>query len=244
MTPETIYGATDIALFDTGGTPSVVVLSRSRDSEGELGTIALKRISIGTGAIIDEAEVRLAGPVSGSQFVLVLVMLGGVLMMIVTFVFWPEQEQEPALPEQLMLATSSRRLVAGAIDLLLGVVPAALIVGVPIQDVVLPGLSADAMASLSAIVLALAIASVQCTVFEWAGRKSIGKALMGIEVYAEREEGLARLQLWQAAVRNVVKWWLAPAALAGLCRTWRHVGDLASGSVVVQPMDQDVDDEG
>lgn len=224
----------DVAFFTNGGTPSVVILTRRRQDQASVGEMHLRRLSIGSGAVLNEATMKIAGPVSGSQFVLVVLMLAGVLMMVLTFVFWPEQAARPRLPEHLMIATSSRRLVAASIDLAIGVIPAALIVGVPIRDVVLPGLSDDPLGALNGVVLAIAIACAQSAIMEALVHRSIGKALMGLQVHGIAGDTITPLRPWEALVRNLVRWWLAPAALAGLCRSWRHVGDVAARSVVTQ----------
>lgn len=224
----------DVAFYTNGATPSVAVLTRDRSDQTSIGTMALRRLSTGSGTVLNEATITIAGPVSGSQFVLVLMMLLGVLMMVLTFVFWPEPREQPQLPEHVIIATSSRRLVAASIDLAIGVIPAALIVGIPVRDIVLPGLSDDPVRALNGVVIAIAIASAHSFLIEAIVHRSIGKVLMGLHVHAVAEGRLAPLRPWEALVRNVVRWWLAPVALAGLCRTWRHVGDLAAKTVVTQ----------
>ena len=72
--------------------------------------------------------------------------------------------------------------------------------------------------------------------------RSIGKLLTGCEVVDVRVTGsISHPQFWQALVRNVIKWVLAPAAMLGLMDAQgRHRGDsMSRTAVVVEEPDED-----
>lgn len=221
------------ALIATGASPSVLLLTRTGDEGAGFGQVDVERISITSGRTLNEAEITTNGPISKSQFIFVLLLLGAVVMLILAFVFWPEEIEEPALPPAYVLAPASTRILAGAIDFVIGAVPAALLLGVPIMDVVFPTLEHDPVDALAATLLGVGLAALHATIGEWLFGRSVGKALVGLRVLSVREDGFSRPQLWQAALRNVVKWGAPPVALAGLTYARRHLGDLAGATVVV-----------
>ena len=228
----------DVALFAAGTGSDVMLLARTADEKG-LGELSISRISTATGTVLTESPLRTAGPVSAAQFVLVIVMLASVLMLIVTFVFWPEHPREPTLPSHLRAASASARLIASAVDLVLAAIPAAMLLGVPISDALLPWFSEDPLSSFGATALALAFAAAHATIGEWAFGRSLGKAMLGLEVLIESAGELRKPLLWEAVVRNALKWGLAPVSLAGLASSGRHLGDLVCHGVVVTQAIQD-----
>ena len=234
----------EAALLPGGDGAGVLLITRTPGEQG-LGELTLQRLSLADGATLESGPIVAAGPVSSSQFLLVIVLLAGVMMLILTFVFWPEDLPAPALPRELEMAPSAARLVAGLIDLIVGVIPASLIVGVPISDVLLPGLAEDPTRALVGTVLGVAIAATATTIGEWLFRRSLGKGLLGLEVLRLDESGLRRITLWEAIVRNAIRWGVAPVALAGLSTaSGRHLGDLAARTVVVRRAAEDEPPEG
>jgi hypothetical protein len=56
------------------------------------------------------------------------------------------------------------------------------------------------------------------------------------------EPVLVKPSLWRAAVRNLVRWTLPPLAVAGLNGPdHRHRGDVAAGTVVVMPIEDEAE---
>src|SRR5690606_31387250 len=96
----------------------------------------------------------------------------------------------------------------------------------------------------------LGLGFVHCTLGEWLFGQSLGKALVGCEVVSvgvsRKVDGsvlpvASRVLLWQAAVRNLIRWGLPPRAWGGPSSpARRHRGDRwARATVVIRVEPQD-----
>jgi hypothetical protein len=89
--------------------------------------------------------------------------------------------------------------------------------------------------------VALGLTAVHAGVCEWAWGRSFGKFVMGLRVVAVERAvegpgaaGEARIRLWQAMVRNGIRWMAPLAAVFVMFDEFgRHPGDLAAGTLVV-----------
>lgn len=130
--------------------------------------------------------------------------------------------------------------------------PAALAAGVPLLTLLGP------------LVLTLVMTAVLSTLLEWATGRSLGKRLVGLAVAQAHlaptsdpagdstqpasdpadqttqppstADARAGVSLWRAAVRNAIRWIPPLALLALMDQAGRHPGDLAAGTVVVEPL--------
>ncbi len=122
--------------------------------------------------------------------------------------------------------------MAGAIDLSVAIVAAALIVG----DVGIAGLADAPIGDLRTILAAIGIAFGHGVLGEWLFSRTMGKALLGCRVVSTATRGgsSARLSVRQSFVRNFVKFVVPPVAALGLSDpNGRHRGDVLAATVVV-----------
>lgn len=207
----------------------------------------IREVSAATGRTLYTGPPSRASPLSASEFRLLVVLLLGVTVAIVLFVLRPTGSPSAAplaLPEQTALAEPGRRMAAAVLDLAPALLLASRLSGVaPWEALTLDGLLSGGD-GLALLLDALALAFAHTTVCEWAFRRSLGKALAGCEVarVVFRQSGAdgellptaLRPAFWRVAVRNLVKWGLAPVAFAGMTGPERrHVGDRLSGVTVL-----------
>jgi uncharacterized RDD family membrane protein YckC len=140
-------------------------------------------------------------------------------------------------------AEGGRRGIAAMVDFGLGAAVSGWIFG--IDPLAIAGLTpaAASTADILPLLTAMAIGCGHSTLCEWLLGRSIGKALSGcrvIRVVTASEATLGgpsvpgRPRLWQAIVRNLVRWGAPPITVFAMSdRLGRHPGDLAAGTVVV-----------
>lgn len=213
----------------------------------------IREVSLNTGRVLFSGPPSASPPLSASQFRVLVLLLLGIVLVILLFVLRPAESSlggPLVLPPRTSLAEPGRRLVAALLDLAPAVVLASRLTGIP----VLEAASVEGMLgrgdAFVLLVDSLAAAFVHTTVCESLFGRSLGKALTGCEVVrviVERSgEGgeivvrAARPRLWQAAIRSLVKWGLAPLAFGGV---WspdrRHAGDRITRTVVIVRSDED-----
>jgi uncharacterized RDD family membrane protein YckC len=184
---------------------------------------------------------------------LVLLAIGAVTLV---FVVRSDGPTEARLPEGASLATPTRRMVAGVIDLMAALV----LVGVVLGQSPMSLVSGQGLASngLGPVLGALVTACFHCTLGEALFGRSLGKFTLGIRVSAMRceVEGVGTERsgpdgkqvswvpgeptLGQAVVRNLVRWCLPPiGVLMFLDGSFRHAGDLLARTLVVLPEEAD-----
>jgi uncharacterized RDD family membrane protein YckC len=146
--------------------------------------------------------------------------------------------------DQMKAADPLRRLAAAILDYTPSAMAVALMQGRDEIALMMPSTMFGGAAGVSAeldlgpFAMALALAALHTTIFEWLFGRSVGKFVLGVRVVDARAaaEGrpMVRPALWQTAVRNVVRW-AAPllAVFALLDESGRHPGDLAGQTLVV-----------
>ena len=167
-----------------------------------------------------------------------VVLMGAVLLVVLRS---DPSEDAYTIPPRTSLAPSGRRMVAGVIDLLTAGVVAARLLGIAIPELGDPEFVVSERSLIFAGVMVVS-GLVLGVMGEVLIGRSIGKLLTGCEVVDVRVTGsISHPQFWQALVRNVIKWVLAPAAMLGLMDAQgRHRGDsMSRTAVVVEEPDED-----
>lgn len=200
-------------------------------------------VSAFTGAVLYDGPARVGGPVSAAELKLLALVMVGVMAIVLLVVLRPDAGAGlVSLPRGLALAEPGRRVVAGAIDLLVALIAVAWFRHVPLPQLIAPATLLYDPSGVETLLLVLGFGIVHSTLGEWLLGRSIGKLVVRCEVVrvtmattgAEPMPVANRPGLWRAAVRNVVRWTLAPLAITGLNGPdHRHRGDLAAGTVVV-----------
>jgi len=216
----------------------------------QMKRLEIREISAISGRVMYEGPVKGTGPLSWSQFQALAAMLIVVMIAVILFVLRAEPDSRLRLPKGVAPADPLRRSIGAMLDFVPGVVASAAISGIPVIAVLNP-LSQGSELDLAPLGLALGLAAAHCTIGEWLWGRSFGKALSGCHVASvrfvpsatpggETEAQLGRVSLWQAAVRNAVRWGM-PAV--GLFVLWdasrRHPGDAAARTLVVMAAEED-----
>ena len=182
----------------------------------------------------------------------------------------PKSEYHLSLPEDISLAEPLRRLVAGMIDLGMAMTLGGIAAGNSLGDLVMLDISDLLTTQQGHITLLamLAVGFVSGSFGEFMFGRSPGKAIAGCFVVkvggqanertseraneggagsggrkASRDGDEIELMfpsLPEAMLRNFIKWFLPPAALAGVWReAGRHRGEQYTGTAVVVPVEED-----
>ncbi len=200
-----------------------------------------------SGRVLYDGPAKQDGPLSRREVSIIAALLGGVLMAVMVFVLKPEKPAPErllkSLPKGTLPAGMGRRLIASVIDLLAGVVIAKSLLGLEwgrLTELLFVGSTREwaAMAGLT-----LAGAWLLPSTGEWLFGRSLGKWAVDCRVVSLRArkptaaaggEESARVELWQALVRNALKW-VPPLSLTVLLgpRT-RHFADQVAGTIVIE----------
>jgi uncharacterized RDD family membrane protein YckC len=180
-------------------------------------------------------------------------MLGALAILVVLFVFRPEATPIVTLPKGAALAAAWRRLGAAAVDLLIALVLASLLMGdgaFGLVSALLTGSGGGGAGGgghvLTGLMLAQAMGIIHCSLTEVLSARSIGKGLFGCVVLSARARpGGGRIEARAAILRNIVKWGLPMLLVFALWDPMRrHPGDLLAGTVVVEPVGDDEEVDG
>lgn len=223
----------------------------SRDTPDATATPRVVELSLWTGAVLYDGPAQAVGPITRTEFQLLVVALLALMSLVLAFVLRAERGDDIVhLPAGLALAEPGRRLMASLLDLtFVSVVVTRLwgttVTGLFAPEALLTGFTWPIAASI--IVVGLLYAGVM----EWLTGRTLGKFLVGCAVIrvshlvppelgpststvTPRYLVLPRLTLLRSLARNTVKWLLPPVAgLALLDPSSRHRGDLLTGAAVV-----------
>ncbi len=235
-----------------GGRLIAVWTNPARSGESGDGEVELVEVSLGTGDTLYRGAPVHVSPISAAQFRILAASLVGLAVIALLIVLGPG-ETPIVLPEGASLAEPPRRLLATVVDVMIAVGVASVVFRVPVFDLLTLRVIFAGDGSWMALPATLGIGLAAGTLLEWLIGCTLGKAATGSRVVsvrpadAERAAGegrsAARVHLWQALVRNVIKWVLPPvAALALLDPSGRHRGDVLSHSAVVIPTPPEPDD--
>lgn len=213
----------------------------------------LLEMSARTGRVLYDGPIRLAAPISGADYVLMGAVMWVVLGMVVAGIV-PPREGVVVIAEGSSIAEPVRRVAAGAIDFSLAMLAVSRIEGVPLDEVLTLAWWSTPAGEL-VVLQALGALVVVCTVLECLLGRTPGKLVTGCEVLSTKvrlgqsTQGEARPTVWQALVRNVLKWGLPPLGALGVMDPsgrGRH-DQFARTAVIVryvaedEPLDDDLD---
>jgi len=209
----------------------------------------IAEVSVYTGEILYDGLARVTGPVSSQELRLLALALVGMMLVVLLIVMRPAAAAGAAfsLPRGLALSDPGRRITAGLIDVVIAALAASALTRIPVLDLVSLGSIIRDPGSMVGLATMLGVGFVHGTAGEWLFGRTIGKAVMGCWVgrpaTVKKEDGavepvLAKMGLWAAVLRNLVKWALPPLAAAGVSSPERrHRGDVVAGTVVVMRAD-------
>jgi hypothetical protein len=204
--------------------------------------LRLAEVSVGTGAVMYDGKLTVGSPIGINDYRLIAVLLGYAVGMVVIFVVKPPARDSVHLPPGVSIAENGRRMIATVIDLLIALLVACKILGVPISEFASSGLLTPGPGQ-NAALLALGMLILANGVLESLFGRSLGKMIAGCGVVL-MQSGAAPASgetpepqappLWRSLVRNFVKWGLPPVALLGMLDPGgRHRADLLAGTAVV-----------
>jgi hypothetical protein len=213
-------------------------------------------VSVGTGAVLHDGPLVIRSPVGVSDYRLIGLLLAYAVGLVLVFVIRAPARESVHLPQGVSMAEPGRRMIASVIDLLVGVLVACRLLGVPVSEFLGSGLFSSGP-SQSVALTALGLLIVANTVLETLMGRSLGKMIAGCAVIMMQsgpapasggDQQIKTPSLWRSFVRNLIKWGLPPVALLGLLDPGaRHRADLLAGTGVVIETGEDepeVPDEG
>jgi hypothetical protein len=228
------------------------------------GGRVVTEISTSTGRLLSVLPVAPLNPVSAADYRLMGVMFLLVLGTVVIFLARPPGDSgEVTLPDGTALADPVHRLMAGGIDLLIGCVLGTGVWGQPLRTLAAAEWWGSS-GSLTVLATILMILVLQGTLCEWLFGKTPGKLMIGCEVrrVAPVNSGSAnsgvseanssfgarasdsvdegpQIGLFNAAIRNAIKWVAPLVSLLGLLDlSRRHRGDQWSGTAVIENVEE------
>lgn len=226
----------------TGGTEPVASPPFARVTS----RVFIHELSLATGREVHRGPGQAGSPISIEDFQVVVFAIMAMTVLVIVFVLWPTAGTggEATLPAGMALAEPSRRVIAGLVDFSLASVLTAVLVGVPIWDVLTFGGGFQERGGPLLLPLLLMVGFGVCTLSEWRFGRSPGKALTGCRVMTVvkpvkgplRPE---RLSLAQAAVRNACRWLVPPLVIqAFVDPVGRHRGDILARTAVLVPISE------
>lgn len=192
-------------------------------------------------------------PVSANEFRLLafslMVMMAVVLLVVLR---QPGDAGVMALPPGLAIAGPGRRLLATAIDGLIGLIIVSRALDMSVVEALGPlALPQTGNLDIGPLVLSLMVNIAHCSVSEAFFGRSIGKTMLGL-IVARVDPASAGLppgqyrppSLPRAFLRNLIKWVLPPVTMLALSDpTGRHRGDVIAHSAVLCRANEPLSDE-
>ncbi|MGP1271928.1 MAG: hypothetical protein ACTS22_01200 [Phycisphaerales bacterium] len=207
-------------------------------------------LSLVSGDVVYDGLATTASPVSRSEFRQLAILLFLLMVVVLLVAVRPVPPGGVVtLPPGTALAPASRRILATVVDFVPSLLVASGLLGLrPVEALGPLALPITGSVSLVPLLLTLGIAAVHCGVCEAVFGRSLGKSLAGL-IVARVDLGAAGAAvpgqfiaptIRGSMVRNLVKWFLFPAAALALSDpTGRHRGDVASGAAVLMPLPAD-----
>jgi hypothetical protein len=206
-------------------------------------------ISAFTGRVLYDGAALKSGPVSSQELKLLAAVLVAVMAVILLFVLRPEREGPPlTLPRDMALAEPGRRVLAGAVDVLLAAGVGSRVSGVSLLDLFSPTQLLMDAAPVVGLLVTVGVGMALGTLCEGLWGRTLGKLITGCEVVRPAVrvvEGAVvpapeRPGLGRALARNVVKWVVPPVAASGVfAPERRHRGDTLAGTAVVVRLEEE-----
>ena len=206
-------------------------------------------VSAITGKELYRGDAQGGGLISGNEFKILAVAVLLITTLVLLFALRAEPTSSLQLPDGFVPADPLRRIIGALADLVPGVVIAAFLVGIEPEAMLSPAVFIGPRAEPLAWLFALGLTVLHCTVGEAMTGRSIGKALTGCEVAGfrrDKESGKAELGpvlLWQAIVRNLIRWAVPVFGILLLIDGGRrHPADAAARTVVVVRVEEPDED--
>lgn len=192
------------------------------------------------GQILHDGLLKMVGPVSGTDYRLVIALLIMVSASTLAFILNPDDGRPFSLPDGYSLATGGVRVLAAVLDFTISFAICRIALRFASWEVA-DGLSTELVAG---TLLANFALGVFC---EAASGKTPGKMLLGLEVIevvkgARAELSAARPSLGRVLLRNVVKWIALPVSALGVFSPeGRGRPDQLAGTVVTTQIADEID---
>ncbi|MFN9992101.1 MAG: RDD family protein [Phycisphaerales bacterium] len=217
----------------------------TREVPGEIAQRCSLEFRLDTGEILHDGPLKQGGPVSSSDYRLMVGAMLVIMISVLAYILRPEDKQVFNLPYGYSLAPVSRRFAAGLLDMLLSFAVARFVFRFLGDDG-----GSEALYPLADVTLGAMLCNfVLGVVGEARGGLTPGKMLAGLRVirvipdgngdFIGEPPGLAR-----AFLRNLMKWAAFPLAIMGTLSTeGRGRPDQFAGTVVVVPeaVDENLD---
>lgn len=207
-------------------------------------------VSAASGRVLYDGPTVGGGVFSAREFQTLAVALLLVTAAVLLFALRGDGGLKIKLPPDFAPAAPLPRLLAAMADLAPGILLASMAMNVSIESMFNPLVMLGPTAEPMVWPVALLFTIIHCTLGEWITGRSLGKSLVGLQVAAVRidsesgEPRLAPLRLWQAAIRNVLRWSIPALGMLLLVdSTRRYPPDLAARTIVLAPVPPDEDDE-
>lgn len=206
-------------------------------------------ISLISGTVLYDGPLKPVAAMGGTEFRAIAAVLFFAMAVVLVLALRGDDVTAVHLPEGWSLAEPGRRLLASTLDLLLLVLVLPRVTGHSVLSVLGPQGWLDG--SVWEVLLVTALAGVALSsVCESLFGRTLGKFVTDCRVVSvggtdtEGDEP-AKIAIWQALMRNAVKWLLPPVALLGLFDdASRHRGDvLARTAVVIRTEDDPETDD-
>ena len=196
-----------------------------------------------SGTLIYSGPAVVQSPVSEEEFRFLALGLLLLMAVVLLVVLRPTPDEgEIVLPEGLAFASPGQRLVATALDGMIGVLLSGQMFGLSVSEVLGPlAVPLTGRLDVLPLVIALTINVLHCSLSEAMFGRSFGKAMMGL-IVSRVDAGNASLPrgqfrpptLMRSLGRNLIKWYLPPVAMLALTDpSGRHRGDVLARSAVL-----------
>ncbi|TVQ31244.1 MAG: RDD family protein [Phycisphaeraceae bacterium] len=198
-------------------------------------------VSTVTGKTLHFGPAVRESPITMRDLTFLALLLSAVVLTILIFVLRPEAAMRVAivLPPGTSLAEPWVRIFAALIDFLPGVLLAAFLWSMTPGEVLFQPFGQVGEEGLLPLFSALGVMFLHCAVSEWLTGRTLGKAMLRCRTVSVTG---ARLTLWQAVARNIIKVLAPPLILLILVDPRRrHLGDMVTGSVVITRADDPED---
>ncbi|MEM9167007.1 MAG: hypothetical protein AAGB48_08270 [Planctomycetota bacterium] len=204
-------------------------------------------VSLTTGRLISEAPATTTSPISRNEFRTLSLLLFVFMIVVVLVAVRPSPKSDAVvLPPGTAIGSAGRRLLATLLDAFPAVLVSGALTGVsPILVLGPLALPITGSLDIGPLLLALGLAATHCAIGEAISGRSIGKSMVGL--FVARVDAGAGPPLGPgrfrpptpggAIVRNLVKWFLPPAAMLAISDPdGRHRGDTFARCAVLMPV--------
>lgn len=204
-------------------------------------------VRLADGEVLHDGALKLSGPVSRTDYRLLMMVVLVITVSTLAFVLKPEDRAAFHLPYGFSLPGTMRRTFAGGLDAALSLSVSHVCLRLASEDLAV--LDPARLNTLDLISGALACAFVMGLVSEALVGRTPGKLFLGLQVItvvpdAAGELWAERPSFGRVLVRNLLKWTAFPLALVGLLSSeGRGRPDQLAGTVVVVRDEDDADDE-